>query len=488
MMRSGLPWLGALLLLLWPLFLYKGPIAFSDTKPYLNGAATGVRVVLGIEAGLVAEGMQSDPGGPVAAETAVETSPATKQDQSVSSARSPWFGGFLLGSVLLADGAGPALVQALVVLTVIALTARNVPGAGTSAPYLVMVLAAVTPLALYTDYMMPDLSAGVAILAVVNLMAFDARIGWGQRVVWAVLLTGTMLFHTSHVLVAGSLALVAAGLARLLTGRFPARGLITVLLAVLVFAAGQGSVTRLVERHYGAAPLRPPFLTARLVADGPGFDYLSSHCADPAFAICGFVDRMPAARLRARDAAWYSNVLLWSDDPHRGIYEAAGPDIRARLSQEQMRFAVAVLRHDPAGVIGAGLSNTVAQFFRWRVDEIGALQPVRFVDAPLIDPAPLLASLPGLSYEPVRLSRVYRISTGIALAAAALLLGVARHRGPAREAVALVILVLVGLMLNAAVTGGLSGVDDRYQSRVIWLLPFAVMLAGLAWARGLRDG
>ena len=32
-------------------------------------------------------------------------------------------------------------------------------------------------------------------------------------------------------------------------------------------------------------------------------------------------------------------------------------------------------------------------------------------------------------------------------------------------------LVVATLLLNAAITGDLSGPDDRYQSRVLWLLP-----------------
>jgi hypothetical protein len=41
----------------------------------------------------------------------------------------------------------------------------------------------------------------------------------------------------------------------------------------------------------------------------------------------------------------------------------------------------------------------------------------------------------------------------------------------------LVLSVLVGITVNAAVTGALSGPHDRYQARIAWLLPLAALLA-----------
>ena len=40
---------------------------------------------------------------------------------------------------------------------------------------------------------------------------------------------------------------------------------------------------------------------------------------------------------------------------------------------------------------------------------------------------------------------------------------------------------LVGLLSNAAVAGALSHVDNRYQSRVVWIAPFVVLLLAARW-------
>ena len=43
--------------------------------------------------------------------------------------------------------------------------------------------------------------------------------------------------------------------------------------------------------------------------------------------------------------------------------------------------------------------------------------------------------------------------------------------------------VLLALLTNATITGGLSGPQDRYQSRLMWLAPLIVLVA----CAGLRD-
>ena len=48
--------------------------------------------------------------------------------------------------------------------------------------------------------------------------------------------------------------------------------------------------------------------------------------------------------------------------------------------------------------------------------------------------------------------------------------------------------VIAALCANAFVAGALSGVYDRYQSRFIWLAPFALMLMLMArWEREVKE-
>jgi len=65
---------------------------------------------------------------------------------------------------------------------------------------------------------------------------------------------------------------------------------------------------------------------------------------------------------------------------------------------------------------------------------------------------------------------------------------IARNPRDAQGVLGLMIVILLGLVLNAGVTGALSGVDDRYQTRVIWLLGLVVLLAVAQLIRRARRG
>jgi hypothetical protein len=49
--------------------------------------------------------------------------------------------------------------------------------------------------------------------------------------------------------------------------------------------------------------------------------------------------------------------------------------------------------------------------------------------------------------------------------------------------------IVTGVIFNAAISGVLAGVFDRYQGRVAWLMPLAAMAGVAAWreAAGRRD-
>jgi hypothetical protein len=64
-------------------------------------------------------------------------------------------------------------------------------------------------------------------------------------------------------------------------------------------------------------------------------------------------------------------------------------------------------------------------------------------------------------------------------------LGIASRVAPTSAALALT--VLIALLANAAISGVFSNPGDRYQSRIAWLAPFAVVIAALGSRRGGRE-
>jgi hypothetical protein len=50
------------------------------------------------------------------------------------------------------------------------------------------------------------------------------------------------------------------------------------------------------------------------------------------------------------------------------------------------------------------------------------------------------------------------------------------YRVPSREIKSLLLIVISDFIINALISAGLSGVHDRYQSRVCWLILFAALI------------
>jgi hypothetical protein len=79
-------------------------------------------------------------------------------------------------------------------------------------------------------------------------------------------------------------------------------------------------------------------------------------------------------------------------------------------------------------------------------------------------------------------------STSLALTIASLIylaMVLARARGgdqTSRDLAMFLLVVVLGLVANAIVCGGIASPNPRFQARVVWLLPF-LALAHLGWSR-----
>jgi hypothetical protein len=50
-----------------------------------------------------------------------------------------------------------------------------------------------------------------------------------------------------------------------------------------------------------------------------------------------------------------------------------------------------------------------------------------------------------------------------------------------RRLAGLSVIVVYVVLVNAAITGNISNVEDRYQARVIWLVPLVALVFLLTW-------
>ena len=463
--------------------LWNGlPLFYPDTPTYLRGAE--------MAAGQVARRLAPAQTAATPAPAGAVAPPSTArgltsiEDKVVLAGRSIYYGGLLYaaqaaGSLWLA-----VIAQALCVAAVLHLVMVGLWRVRTAAFFTTTALLSLaTPLAVYTGLLMPDVFAGLAILAFATLSVYWRQLTWAQRG----LLTGTLLFgllsHASHVAVVAVLLLGVLAL-RVWDARWqgvsaPALSLsaacvVLAIAAEWAFAAG-------VQRALGAPPLRLPYPTARLIEMGPGTQLLRSRCPEVGFAVCAYTGNYPTA--------W--DDFLFSNEPARGTFALADAATKRQIVAEQGAFVREVIAQDPVGVFTGWVTDLGRQLLSFRVDvwSFGERQLAMFegrVPPPTYAAMQASRGLNDPAYNRVFTAATYA-STGAAVLLAAWWAWRRRAGAPARvpqrmEQVAAI--AVAGVTTNALVCVTAASSLDRFQSRVIWLLPFLALAAlALVWSR-----
>ncbi len=527
-------------LLLLPAAWNGLPLMYPDTPTYLRGAETGLMRLLG--PGVVAPWVAPAPQGEGASRAAganpgpatpvpgtVRTPPARAAGLSdpeagvVLAGRSVYYGALLEAGQLAGSLWWVAIAQALCLAWLLRLLL--VGGWGLSAPAFLAttgLLALASPAGLFAGLLMPDVFAGIAILATALLLAPGWALRPGEKAALVLLLLFALSAHASHlaivaVMLAGAIAWqlggvwrarrtariesirrvmagpgpvngnAAGGLAR--GGRTPhgnlrqnglsASGIALVTACVAGALLAEAAFSQAVTRAVGTPPLRLPHLTARGVDQGPGTAYLRQVCPRLApaerWAACDFLGRYPLA--------WTD--FLFEPDPARGVFAPADAATKRRLSQEQAALAWQVLRHDPAGVLGGMAGDAVRQLGMFRIDVWGLGGRELALYEGRVPPA-LMAAMQASrgAREPFwqdRFSAITQAAVAISLVALLAQGGLGwrgRRRGRFTDAGPLAAGALAGLVLNAAVCAAAAAPLDRFQARVVWLLP--LLAVGLA--------
>jgi hypothetical protein len=392
--------------------------------------------------------------------------------------RSPFYGLAILPLLALNSEWPIVFAQGGIAAAMIFLTLRVVWGGLRAGPYLLVIglLALLTSLPWQSSIILADLPAALLPLGAFLLVFGRDRLArWETAFVFAITCLSCMV-HYSHLPLMAALAVVALGIG--LMARRPRSDILPGLclcLAVIVITASAHIAVQLKARdELAVAPNTSIFLLARLIEDGPAKDFLAAHCGEVKFALCAYVDDMPMRTGR----------FLWNDD---------GPVNRlggfSALSQEATIIVAGTLRQEPVRIALLSLRHTLEQLVRFRTDVyLRMFAPPRGEWQRYADM--MKNSLPGeyMAFAGSRQSTgrlgpgvmfsVLMLTVVMSVVLLATFLFVGAFRGHSRLQ-ALSGLVLATVLANAAICGAFSGPADRYQSRVVWLLPFLLLVVAL---------
>ncbi len=425
---AGLAVLVSAGLLLWPAVWNGYPLLFGDTGVYIK------------------DGIQ----------------------HHVSWPRPMFYGLFMLPLHLRITTWPVVVVQALITAFVLLAVLRSfVPRAH---PLLLLpvtlVLTVGTSLPWFVSQLMPDLFAGLLVLALSTLLLVPPMIGRAAQVVLVLFAGACITFHLSLLPISFAVVvtlwlcrrLVDRGLRwpDLLRGAAPPAIAALLLVGVNAVLAGQASLS----------PYGKIFVLNRLLFDGPAERVLQRECPRPGWTLCDFKDEIPTLG-NEDDMLWGDNSVLIRAGTHTAVAAQAWPIITEAF------------RAEPGTVLWQALRNTVLQFVSFRSAD--ALQRRSAFNVGV-----WASEFPPAEQARYHGSRQYRrlpllpawlqaVHLGLgALAIIVLAVGTALAVRERRRIGGLYAAILVALLANAFVSGALSGVFDRYQSRLVWLATFAV--------------
>jgi len=445
---------------IWPALLNGGPIWFSDSFSYLNGPKTALEQLFGGDGGGALQGL-AEPADSVA-----------KGQDTPYAGRSIYFGFVMFSAFAMLGPFGVAALNAAIFVTALMVALRPFFSDRLRGTLFVGVaIALLTAAPFFTSYAMPDFLAGITIICAVRLMGVPDKPTRAEAwVLWVIMLLG-LISHTSHLIVVTGLAIVAPAVFRIYTGSWRIGNSRTLMVAVGLAIFAEALFAATVTRIYGEPPLRPPFLSARMIDDGPGYDYLVENCPEAGFALCAFVDRLPQ----------YSDEILWGREEGRAVYAGADAETQKALSSEQMKFALAVLKDRPGAQIQASLTRFGEQLRWFGLEEFAYFPALK---------ATLDDWFSGAQKDQIRATGFYAetfplaaanvLTKIVALISLVHLLSLALIRSDAQKPqqeeirrgfVIFAVLIALAILGNAATTGILSTPHARYQARVIWLLP-----------------
>lgn len=406
---------------------------------------------------------------------------------------------FLVAMVKLGTIWLPAVAQSLCGAFLLFALANTVSIGRAGYLALTCCLSLFTPAGFFSAFLMPDVFCAYALIIILIFLLDADRMGGLRAVLLGILLTFSISVHSTNAVLA-ALALIFGLVAKarldrgsLWTALRSCRVPVYALLASVMLV----STGSLVVRLGAGEPLRsPPYLMARVLADGPGRAFVRRDCRAHPFLICSYSGK-PLDD---------SDEILWSSEAGTRVVQDADHAGRVTLKDQEIPFVLSAIGRYPMMELRASIANALTQLSF--SDARPQMSLTREVAVPLFPAVPNSVPI-------IENSRDYRgdidwdLISGIdraALLLSLLLIPIRLARSDFRAAwsrdrasrsaarrereIAIVIISGLGALIlaNAIVCGMLSGPSARYQARLIWLVPAACFLlhARFGWRAAER--
>ncbi len=455
--------------------LNNGPFFYFDSATYIEQAAKMADVILRATSRetAIASGL----------ETGAQGFGTPGTDKVVLGGRSIYFGMFAYAgwktSIWL-----PAIVQALTFSWLVTLLFRYLapPRWEQVAVFTLLHLALLSSASFFVGLVMPDIWAGLMVLALALLYAFGRRMASVERFAAFAVISFAALAHSSHMVLLLCM-IVFLAVVRVLPvrrARAASGSLVLPIFALAVGLFGHLAFATAVRIAYDAVLVQRPFISAHLTALGPGTRLINETCPDSGYALCAYADRLPVP--------WIS--FLFDRDPQTGVFAVASPAVQRKLSDEQGSFALRTFMAEPVATLAGLARDGIVQLWTLSIDDVALGRHSRsYIESNF--PPDLVERLANTRiYDRPDLSEPFLriIQTTAALSAVVItfwsvvrLMPGTPGRGDHPDLGNLVPVLVAGFCLNAFICGVLASPYGRFQVRLVWILPLAATLIVAGW-------
>ncbi|NDV99581.1 hypothetical protein [Salipiger sp. PrR002] len=455
----------------------RTPTAYFDTGLYLTRGENTLQTL-----GLAPKQKAADESGTAdpkaAAKGAAKGNAGADDDRTTSGSRSLFYAVFLASALTFADLRMVPILQACALILTILISVRTIVrryDLSMSPPALTALAAAGAAMGsapFYVAFLMPDIFAPILLLVVAGFVAFIADMLPWERAALFVLAAVAVMTHPSHLAIA--LVLVPPALLGIVLFRRPRKLLAAVMVVGIPLAglAEHMAVRTAVKTVVHSDVVYTPFLTARLIVDGPGLEYLHATCPNPEVASCAL---LPMLNEPQRVTPYN---ILFEKQPDLGSLALLPKETQRQIMAEQVDFAKNVFTSKPLSVFAAVTRNTLIQLRKYSAGttiteprELSAIRRSAFDLPPHFDDARLSTRQPWMDQTNTLHAAAYAVSTVLILS-----LVLWPRSGLPLQLRCWALFLLVGIIANAFVCGAVSQPAARYGARVLFLLPMAAVL------------